>query len=336
MDTSEKPCVSGVYRTSTTDTDVNGVHIQAGTTVFASVSAANLDPSVFGENPTSTSFTRPKDTSGILGLGEYGELSLDCKQPYLITKRLSQAALAMLSQILQLKNLGRSPGASGHLTRFTEEWHGTPSQKYISMKGQVQPWPDSLVVEAEKPDGTYIMVFGLDVDGGVAWNTLNAVVGIQVLVHRDLENRSTALARNDDNHMLGRTPISEPTFAVFCDHQVLVRQPILVPTPESSRIVNPEDINALHSKPAPSNYNCITGENGKAGKKCTWLMTQPSEQEASAPGKTYLFMNRPLRRGNASTGENQKVITYVPDQVLKLPVRPEASNLEYDDTVIIQ
>ncbi|KAF4584995.1 hypothetical protein EYR40_001821 [Pleurotus pulmonarius] len=132
------PIVSGVYRTSTTDTDVNGVQVQAGATVFASVSAANLDPSVFGENPASPSFTRPKDASGILGLGEYGLLS---------SEFFEIAALAMLSQILPLKNLGRAPGASGHLTRFTEEWHGTPSQKYISMKGQVQPWPDSLVVE---------------------------------------------------------------------------------------------------------------------------------------------------------------------------------------------
>ncbi len=30
------------------------------------------------------------------------------------------------------------------------------------------------------------------------------------------------------------------------------------------------------------------------------------------------------------------MIRYVPDQVLELPVRPEASNLEYDDAVVIQ
>lgn len=69
----------------------------------------------------------------------------------------------------------------------------------------------------------------------------------------------------------------------------------------------------------------------------SWLTTQPREHEASAPGKMYLFMKRPLDEDrNEQTDPTAQNWEDKPDEILELPVGTNASNLEDENTIIVQ
>lgn len=66
-------------------------------------------------------------------------------------------------------------------------------------------------------------------------------------------------------------------------------------------------------------------------------MTQPSEQLASAPGKTYLFMKMPLsNRVDVSEDWALRYNKNVPDQVLVLPCRTKPCDLQNENTIVVQ
>lgn len=73
----------------------------------------------------------------------------------------------------------------------------------------------------------------------------------------------------------------------------------------------------------------------------TLAMTQFKAQEASAPGKTYLFM-LPLRSIRVSQLPNQLSersrhdSQETPVEILKLPTRPDPSDLEHEDTIVLE
>ena len=69
----------------------------------------------------------------------------------------------------------------------------------------------------------------------------------------------------------------------------------------------------------------------------TWLMTQPREHEASAPGKMYLFIKRPLDEDwNKEIDSALRSRESKPDKILELPVGTNTSNLEDKNTIIVQ
>ncbi|KAF8154674.1 heme peroxidase [Crassisporium funariophilum] len=132
------PPIAGVYRTAAKDIPVEEVTVQATQQVFASITNANLDVSVFGPNAATANYSRPSKNSGIMALGEHG----------LLTSKFFEATVpAILGSILSMKGLRRGPGQSGSFTRFKEECLGTQVTQYISLQGLVTPWPDSLIVQ---------------------------------------------------------------------------------------------------------------------------------------------------------------------------------------------
>jgi len=102
-----------------------------------------------------------------------------------------------------------------------------------------------------------------------------------------------------DNHAIRKEkhPDPIPSFTISFDHTVLVGEPILVPAIDSSRVVNAEDVNVLDFEASTFKLELsveVRDLDRKGKKEGTLLTTQPREQEASAPGKMYLFMKRPL------------------------------------------
>lgn len=62
----------------------------------------------------------------------------------------------------------------------------------------------------------------------------------------------------------------------------------------------------------------------------TCLMTHPRGSEASAPGKTYLFMLAMSVAGSGRIANSQKT----PDEILELPVGSDTGNLEDHQTIV--
>jgi len=65
------------------------------------------------------------------------------------------------------------------------------------------------------------------------------------------------------------------------------------------------------------------------------LITQPIEQDASAPGKTYLFMKSPLCRRDKSY-EKTHESTDEPNEILVLPAGSESGDLQEKDAIVLQ
>lgn len=164
------------------------------------------------------------------------------------------------------------------------------------------------------------LLFGLDVDGVMVPDAVDTVICIQVLVQGDLEHRGTSLAieqsdlwpfpplRNlpagNDAPGQEKGPDSEPSLAILLQHLVLVGDPVLVPAVDCSRIMNTQNINILNLK--SSRLELITSPMHQLKWKSysgeitfrTLEITHPKEHDASAPGNTYLFINKPQTRSS--------------------------------------
>jgi len=135
------PIVSGVVRTAVTETQLSdGREVRTGEQVVACVAEANLDKKVFISDPSAAIFNRmPVEDAGILGVARYGLLS-ECF--------FEDTVAPVLGTIFSLKGLARGPGKSGHFNRFLEKSHyGFEERVYINSRGQVSPWPASLIVQ---------------------------------------------------------------------------------------------------------------------------------------------------------------------------------------------
>ncbi|KDQ52925.1 hypothetical protein JAAARDRAFT_162433 [Jaapia argillacea MUCL 33604] len=132
-----KPVVSGVYSVAQHDATVGPqTKVSKGTNVYASVIKADLDPSVFGPDPTTPNFTRP--VAGLLGLEDYGLLT---------SSFFEKTASEVLIAVLTLKSVARAPGYSGIFNTFTQDQSGSKEVLYINPGGVVTPWPSSLVLQ---------------------------------------------------------------------------------------------------------------------------------------------------------------------------------------------
>lgn len=131
------PPVAGVYRTAAKDDNLEGVDVKAGQNIFANIFDANRDDSVFGKDPSIANFAS-NSTHGVVSFGEYG----------LLTSEFFKSTVPqVLSTIFSLKGLRRGPGQSGSFTRFTEKCHGGQRTHYITQRGLLTPFPDSLVIQ---------------------------------------------------------------------------------------------------------------------------------------------------------------------------------------------
>jgi len=131
------PPVAGVYRTAAKDDNLAGVDVKAGENIFASIFDANRDKSVFGNEPDIANFARGSNHD-IMYFGEHG----------LLTSEFFKSTVPhILNAIFNLKDLQRGPGQSGYFTRFTEEWHGGQRKHYITQRGLLTPFPDSLIIQ---------------------------------------------------------------------------------------------------------------------------------------------------------------------------------------------
>jgi hypothetical protein len=141
-----------------------------------------------------------------------------------------------------------------------------------------------------------------DFDVSVVGNTLDTMVGVQVLMENNLENGGTALTRSNDGRGQEVRPDTEPAFSIFLDNLILVGEPVLVPTPESSRVVDTKNINVLDFKSDRLD-----------------LVDNPTK------GATCI-----------GTREDILVHEQTPDEILILPRGTEASNLKDEDTIVIE
>lgn len=76
------------------------------------------------------------------------------------------------------------------------------------------------------------------VEGELGANALDAVEGVQVLVHDDLVAGATALARYNDGEGKEELPDAVPPVAILGTNLLFVALPVSVPPPESSTVVN--------------------------------------------------------------------------------------------------
>ncbi|KAF8908079.1 heme peroxidase [Gymnopilus junonius] len=136
------PPVAGVYRTAAKDDVLGDIKVSAGTNLFASTVDAGRDISVFGPDPSVANYGRPLNDYNITNFGVDG----------LLTSDFFRATLPpVLGVIFSLKNLQRGPQQSGVFTRFVDDFHESPRTQYISQKGLVTQYPDSLIVQVSLP-----------------------------------------------------------------------------------------------------------------------------------------------------------------------------------------
>lgn len=120
---------------------VGPTNVQAFEVVYASAASANLDSTAFGATPSTADITRAGeagDKASIVGFSEHSLVS---------EKFLLATVPAVLGVIFEQKGLKRGAGRSGKVSAFTEGWQGSPREQYISMRGSVTQFPDSLVVQ---------------------------------------------------------------------------------------------------------------------------------------------------------------------------------------------
>ncbi|KAG6833018.1 hypothetical protein H0H87_012276 [Tephrocybe sp. NHM501043] len=128
------PPVSGVFRTAGANVPVTDFGtIECGKTVFVDLRNANLDRTAF-KDPLAVDDGR--STQGLLW-NEQGLLSPAFFEP---------TVPVIIGTLLGLRNIRRTVGNQGTLSKFTEQWHGIARQLYIGRKGKVTPFPPSLRV----------------------------------------------------------------------------------------------------------------------------------------------------------------------------------------------
>ncbi len=136
-------------------------------------------------------------------------------------------------------------------------------------------------------------------DRGVILDTLNTVIRVQVLMKSNLEDGGASLTADDSAVGEEEDPDSVPLLSVGLDHVLLIVDPVHIPPVDGCRVMNTKDINVFDFKTSTFKLWTIMSKLliGKLIKyeRLALLMTQPREQEASAPGKTYLFIKRPLK-----------------------------------------
>ena len=74
---------------------------------------------------------------------------------------------------------------------------------------------------------------------------LNSVKRIQILMHRDLEDRRAALTARNDRVRKEEYPNSVPPLAVFGEDLFLVGHPVLVPLIDGGGVVHAEDVDVF-------------------------------------------------------------------------------------------
>jgi hypothetical protein len=118
------PPASAVYRTAKANIQVGAHNIQQNTRVWASLVDANANV--------------PTGSNVLYNLGAQGLLS---------EKFLEATAPRILQRIFSLKNVRRAGGNSGQLLRFTQDLYSVKQTLFIDMRGEVSPFPSSLIVE---------------------------------------------------------------------------------------------------------------------------------------------------------------------------------------------
>lgn len=131
---------------------------------------------------------------------------------------------------------------------------------------------------------------------------LDAVEAVDVLVENNLVASSATLASNDGGRGKEELPDAEPPLAILGNDLVLVGEPVPVPSPEGSRVVDTNGINTLNF-PA---------------------------------GLLALVNVETERSGSVSAGEDVLVHEQTPDEILKLPRLAETSDLEEENTIIVE
>jgi len=139
-------------------------------------------------------------------------------------------------------------------------------------------------------------------DAEVALDAVNAVEGVEVLVHGDLEDGGRALAGGDGGPGKEPGPDAVPADAVLGLDLVLVAQPVEVPAVERSRVVDTEDIDILDLK----------------------------------AGRLELGGDPAKRARRIGAGEDILVHEEAPKEILVLPVGADTSNLEDDKAIIVE
>jgi len=79
----------------------------------------------------------------------------------------------------------------------------------------------------------------------VAGHTSNTVVGVQVLVQRELEHGSTSLSASDRTVSQEEDPDPVPAITILGNNALLVADPVLVPSVDSRRVVNAQNVDVL-------------------------------------------------------------------------------------------
>jgi hypothetical protein len=109
---------------------------------------------------------------------------------------------------------------------------------------------------------------------------------------------------------------------------------------DGGRVVHAENVDRLDLKVgrlelARSAGDADTPFDSSSKQLRTCLMTQPRGRDASAPGKTYLFMLRcqrlPREQGPGALHSQQ-----TPVEVLELPVGPDTRDLEDEQAVVVE
>lgn len=164
---------------------------------------------------------------------------------------------------------------------------------------------------------------------------VDAVVRVQVLVQSNLENGSRSLsvghgsvserivkrvdlpAGNGSRRQEVR-PSPEPFLAVLGENVVLVAEPVLVPPPESGRVVNAEDVNVLDLEPCV--FHCLE---------------VPVQRARSISAREHIFVHEETP-GRRLAGGCENGGVFSPNKVLVSPSLTEPRDLVHEGTIIIQ
>jgi hypothetical protein len=139
-------------------------------------------------------------------------------------------------------------------------------------------------------------------NGELGLNTIDSVGGVDVLDQSDLEASGRTLARDNGGGGKEVLPDAEPSLAVLGLDLLTVGEPVTVPPPESSGVVNTDGVNVLDLK----------------------------------TGALELVDNPSKRSGSVSTREDVLVHEKTPSQVLVLPSLTETSVLEEENTIVVK
>ncbi|EJD08383.1 heme peroxidase [Fomitiporia mediterranea MF3/22] len=107
--------------------------------VYLSIVEANLDPTAFGDNPSSLDY-RHLPGQALLGLEEYGLTN---------STFFESIVPRVLRAIFTLKNVQRATGPMGTLNRIVETERGCPEVEYLDEKSEITPFPVSMVIQYE-------------------------------------------------------------------------------------------------------------------------------------------------------------------------------------------